>query len=368
MRILHIDPDDIDNPLSGGGPVRTFEICRRLAERHEVTVLTPTFPGSTPRKQRDAVRYHRIGRRVGDHGSSHHLTFFFLAPFVAGNYPHDILVEDFMPPAAATFLPLLRRGPLVASVQWFMAQDLSRQFHLPFWLGEQYGIRLYRNFVVLTEEMRRLITDRHRKARCEVIPNAVDPALFQIPPNAGQGILYLGRIDFQQKGVDLLLQALALMPPAKRPKLTLAGHSFIEDELRARIESLGLEGHVRYVGRVDAGGRATLLADARVVCVPSRSETFGMVILEASAAAKTVVTFDRWPMNEVAAPDSAIRVAFLSVPELSGALAAADRLDDSELLRRGLRARSHALNYDWNTAAERQEAFYERVVHEHANP
>ena len=52
MQILHIDPDDIDNPLSGGGPVRTYEIYRRLAQRHQVTVLTPTFPGSTPELMR----------------------------------------------------------------------------------------------------------------------------------------------------------------------------------------------------------------------------------------------------------------------------------------------------------------------------
>lgn len=77
MRILHIDPDDMDNPVSGGGPVRTFEICRRLVRNgHEVTVLTPTFPGSTPEKEREGIRYVRVGRRIGDHGSSHHLTFF----------------------------------------------------------------------------------------------------------------------------------------------------------------------------------------------------------------------------------------------------------------------------------------------------
>ena len=66
MRILHIDPDDIENPLSGGGPRRTYEIYRRLAARHEIVVLTPTFSGSTKEKVRDGVRYLRLGRRIGD--------------------------------------------------------------------------------------------------------------------------------------------------------------------------------------------------------------------------------------------------------------------------------------------------------------
>ncbi|MBL8303152.1 MAG: glycosyltransferase, partial [Ideonella sp.] len=94
MRILHLDPDDIDSPLSGGGPVRTFEICRRLARRHEVTVLTPTFPGSTPELVRDGVRYLRLGRKVGDHGSSHHITYLAALPRAVRAHRHDLLVED----------------------------------------------------------------------------------------------------------------------------------------------------------------------------------------------------------------------------------------------------------------------------------
>jgi phosphatidyl-myo-inositol alpha-mannosyltransferase len=85
MRILHIDPDDIDNPLSGGGPRRTYEIYRRLAARHEIVVLTPTFSGSTKEKVREGIRYLRLGRRIGDHGSSHHITFFLRYPEPSGS-------------------------------------------------------------------------------------------------------------------------------------------------------------------------------------------------------------------------------------------------------------------------------------------
>src|SRR5207244_1235012 len=94
VRILHLDPDDLDNPLAGGGPVRTFEICRRLARRHEITVLTPTFPGSTPLMEREGVRYVRLGRKVRDHGSSHHITFALALPRAVRRFEHDLLVED----------------------------------------------------------------------------------------------------------------------------------------------------------------------------------------------------------------------------------------------------------------------------------
>ena len=224
MRILHIDPDDFDNPLSGGGPIRAFEIYRRLARRHEITVLTPTFPGSTPEKMREGVRYIRLGRRIGDHGSSHHITFFFSLPRAVRRFEYDLIVEDFMPPMAVTFTPFFAKAPLIASVQWFFAGLLSRQYKLPFFLGERYGIRLYSNFIVLTESMKQLILSRHPNARCEVIPSAVnDEILFEIEPRMGDFILYIGRIEIQQKGLDLLIAAFAQIPETERLPLVLAG-------------------------------------------------------------------------------------------------------------------------------------------------
>jgi len=225
MRILHLDPDDMGNPLSGGGPVRTWEIYRRLARRHEITVLTPTFPGSTPRLDRDGIRYERLGRKVGDHGSSHHLTFLASLPAAVRRHDYDLLVEDLMPPCAATWTPwFARRGrPLIASVQWFFAREYTRRLHLPFHWGEEYGIRMYRHFIVLTESMAGTIAARHPRADIRLVPNGVADDLFQIAPNAGEFLLYLGRIEIHAKGLDLLLAALALVPEAERLPVVVAG-------------------------------------------------------------------------------------------------------------------------------------------------
>ena len=205
MRILHLDPDDMDNPLSGGGPVRTFEICRRLAKRHEITVLTPTFPGSTPELVRDGIRYVRLGRKLGNHGSSHHLTFLAALAWAVRRHPHDLLVEDFMPPFSATWVPLFLPRPRarVASVQWFFARAYTERLKLPFHWGEHIGLRAHRHFIVLTENMRRVIAQRRPGAVCRVLPNGLDPGLFDIPPDVGHELLYIGRLEIQAKGTRL---------------------------------------------------------------------------------------------------------------------------------------------------------------------
>jgi len=366
LRILHIDPDDIDNPLSGGGPVRTFEIYRRLARRHEVTVLTPTFPGSTPELVRDGVRYVRLGRRIGNHGSSHHISFFFALPAAVRRFDFDLLVEDFMPPMSVTPTPLFTRKPLIASVQWFFAEALSRQYRLPFFLGERYGIRMYRNFVVLTEAMRGLIQRRHPTARCEVIANGVDEALYAIEPRFGDFLLYLGRIDFAQKGLDLLLDAYRQIPEPARLPLVMAGGGFEEARLRERIAALGLDPWVRLTGKVGPAQRLELLRDCRFVCVPSREETFGMVILEACAAAKPALVFDKWPMNEVAAAGACEKVPAFDVQAYAQAMRVLLAEDARTMAARGAACRAWAEHFRWDAIAAQQEAFYEDVVQRNA--
>jgi glycosyltransferase involved in cell wall biosynthesis len=362
MRILHLDPDDLDNPLAGGGPVRTFEICRRLARRHEVTVLTPTFPGSTPELAREGVRYVRLGRRVREHGSSHHITFALALPRAVRRFEHDLLVEDFMPPASATWTPLFRRRdrPMIASVQWFFARKYTDWLKLPFHWGEEYGVRLYDHFVVLTDAMRDRIRGRSPGADCRVIPNGVDDALFGVPPvdaSRGRGVLFLGRTEMQAKGIDLLLHALARLPEAARPPLTIAGTVQDGAAIAALVGRLGLDAWVTLTGSYDAARRLELLRDCRVLAMPSRDETFGMTIAEANAAARVAVVWDRVPMNEVASPGCP-RVPPYDVDAYAAALGALLDAPDDVLRRRGEEARAWARRYDWDAVAAAQEDFY----------
>jgi glycosyltransferase involved in cell wall biosynthesis len=267
-----------------------------------------------------------------------------------------------MPPMSITFNPLFTRKPLVASVQWFYAETLSRQYRLPFYLGERHGLRLYDNFVVLTPEMRALVESRHPRARCEVIPNAVDDGLFRLEIVPGDFILYLGLVDFDNKGVDLLLQALARIPEAERLPLVLAGHGFDWRRLDSMIDALGLHRWVTALGRVGAAKRAELFARCRFVCVPSRTETFGMVILEACAAGKPVIVFDREPMSRVAAPGACLAAPAFDVEAYARAMRMLVRESPEALVARGNECRAWAARTSWDAIAGRQEAFYESVV------
>jgi glycosyltransferase involved in cell wall biosynthesis len=361
MKILHLDPDDIDNPLSGGGPVRTFEIYRRLAKKHEITVLTPTFAGSTQEKIRDGVRFLRLGKKIRNHGSSHHITFFFCLPKAVRTMDYDLLVEDFMPPMSTTFNPFLAKAPVIASVQWFFAEALSKQYKLPFFLGERYGVKAYRNFIVLTEKMKELIKSRNKKADLRVIPEGVESHFFDLEIKFDDYILFLGRVDPLQKGVDLLLQAYAKIPDSKKIPLVLAGHSFHEKEIMGLIEALKLTKWVTMIGKVKGEEKEKLISECRFVCVPSREETFGMVITESCACGKSVILFDKAPMNEVASK-SCIKVKPYDVDQYADAINTLLDTTETELIERSIVSRSWARQYDWDIIAEQQERYYLEVL------
>jgi glycosyltransferase involved in cell wall biosynthesis len=235
---------------------------------------------------------------------------------------------------------------------------------LPFHWGEEYGVRLYQNFVVLTDAMRQRITTRHPGADCRVIGNGVDDDLFHVPARPGTGILFLGRLEVMAKGIDLLLAAYASIPEHEREPLTLAGTLQQPQVVQEMIERFGLGQWVRMTGSFDAAERSRLLAACRFVVMPSRTETFGMTIAEANAAARQVVLWDRTPMNEVASPGSP-RVPAYDIAAYASAMRELLAMPADSLAVLGEASRAHATRWNWRTVADAQEQYYFDVMHRH---
>jgi glycosyltransferase involved in cell wall biosynthesis len=80
------------------------------------------------------------------------------------------------------------------------------------------------------------------------------------------------------KGFDLLIDAIAHVDSAR---LEIVGDGPEREALQHQIDEAGLADRVRLVGARDAVGVAERIAAATAVVVPSRSESFGIVALEA---------------------------------------------------------------------------------------
>jgi glycosyltransferase involved in cell wall biosynthesis len=112
----------------------------------------------------------------------------------------------------------------------------------------------------------------------------LDPAI-----RPGEYVLFLGRLK-QRKGVDVLLEALALTPPTAGVQLVVAGDGEERSALEALTARWGLQHRVRFVSAVFGEEKVYLLQNALATVVPSRWwEAFPLVVLESFAAGIPVV-------------------------------------------------------------------------------
>jgi len=156
--------------------------------------------------------------------------------------------------------------------------------------------------------------------RLELLDHFVDAGPLARKSRPGGPVVFAGRLA-PEKGVDLLIQAMALLGPPAR--LEIAG----EGPERAALESLAAErapGRVRFHGRLGRDRLLALLRGATVVAVPSRwHENQPMAVLESFACGVPVVVSGLGGLPELVEPgrDGEI-VAAGDAAAMAGALAA----------------------------------------------
>jgi glycosyltransferase involved in cell wall biosynthesis len=99
---------------------------------------------------------------------------------------------------------------------------------------------------------------------------------------AATDFLFVGEIR-HLKGVDILLNALAMIPHAS---LTIVGDGKEQPEYETLTRNLGLSSRVTFAGRMPI---SDALKRGHIMVLPSRNESFPYVILEAAAARMPVI-------------------------------------------------------------------------------
>jgi len=149
--------------------------------------------------------------------------------------------------------------------------------------------------------------------KISVVYNGVNPSRFDLVADPGKDkrqyeiapldptVLFCGRLVWQ-KGPDLLVEAIpSVLRFCPTAKFIFVGDGEMRSGLETRSRQLGITRSMRFLGRRDGDEIIHLFKLADVVCVPSRNEPFGIVVLEAWSARKPVI------VTQVGGPSEYVR-------------------------------------------------------------
>ena len=208
-----------------------------------------------------------------------------------------------------------------------------------------------------------------------VTPFGVDLTLFSPRPMRDANWITLGIVKTlaPKYGVDLLLRAFAGLISAELVRalpvpcrLLIVGDGPQRMELEALANELGVAGRVFFSGAVAHPEVPDWLNRLDVYAAPSRSESFGVAVIEAGACGVPVVVSDVGGLPEVVLDgETGLVVQRESVSALQAALARLV-LDPALRTRLGARGREHvSLVYDWPRCVDAMEAAYARTIAAH---
>ncbi len=294
MKILFSNYDDIKNPYyGGGGAFAIHEVAKRLAKKHLVKVVTGSYPNAKD-EIIDDVFYKRIGPSLVGPRIGQILYHLFLPIFIRKE-EFDILFESFTPPHSTSFTPIFTRKPVVGIAHMLASEDMQRKYKLPFGLVEKIGLKFYKDIIVVNPEIKKDILKANLKARVKVIPNGVDIPKKRKVNSKKEHILFIGRVEVNQKGLDLLLEAFRKVLSSKtKIRLVIAGGGLEKEikSLKKQVSLLSLNKKVKILGRVEGALKQKIFEKAFFVVIPSRFETFSRVALEACSFSLPVLCFD----------------------------------------------------------------------------
>jgi rhamnosyl/mannosyltransferase len=203
------------------------------------------------------------------------------------------------------------------------------------------------------------------ESKVEVIPFGIDQTRWEVvpppPPGGAPRAIFIDRLA-AYKGLDILLRALERVPELR---LDVVGAGPEGPRLRTLAQALAVHDRVRWYGEYPDEDLPRRMADADFLVLPSVTieEMFGLVVVEAMAAGRPVIT-TALPsgVGEVKVPE----VTGLVVPLRDvGALAAAlERLAHDPQLRRSMGEAGRkrvAERFTQTAMAEKHIALYERI-------
>jgi len=324
MRIAMLSWETLYSPCVGGVGRHVSEMAAALARAgHDVHVFSRVAPGQTYHQVIDGVHYQRcpyltLPDFVDDVNSM--CRAFVERLFVVEDMtrPFDVVhAHDWLAANAMIWIKQGRGRPSVFTVHSTEYARCGNAFppgrSERIRVQERAGTYWAERVIGVSNAVRSEIAWMYEVPawKISVINNGVTPARFERHVDGAATrrrysigttdptIVFSGRLEWQ-KGPDLLLEAMPTVLLAHpNAKLIYVGDGSMRPGIENRAWQLGIAHAVRFLGRRDEAEIAALYRISDVVCIPSRNEPFGIVVIEAWSAGKPVIVTDQGGAHEI---------------------------------------------------------------------
>lgn len=247
-----------------------------------------------------------------ENSSSHKVTFFaaigkaFIRKSMQALKTADIVQFSslFFPPTLPILLAAIRKGKTIVISprgELYEAAVSQKAFKKKIWIGILKTLQRKINFHATNDFELEIIKKTFPKAKCTiVIPNYIEmPDKHDC--QVEMRFVFVGRIN-PIKNIDLLISAIAeVYKIYPNIGIDVVGSARLEYEiaymklLQDQIKQLSLEQVVSFKGHLDGDEKNKLIASSKALILPSKSENFGNVVLEALAQGTPVIASKNTP-------------------------------------------------------------------------
>lgn len=204
-----------------------------------------------------------------------------------------------------------------------------------------------------------LVKSGINKNKITVIPNGVDVNNFKpLDKNhcrkklklklSEPMVLFVGRLSEEKNIKSLMLSAKYLIENYKPFQLYLVGDGPLMSDLKKLSNSLKIENHIHFVGKVDHSEVSTWMGAADFFCLPSLREGCPNVVLEALGCGRPVIASNVGAIPDVITEETGILFTPENIDEINSSFTRAfDTTWDEKTITNSIK------NLTWEHAAKR---------------
>lgn len=369
MKILMVTeffPTGKDLTFTGGVEARTFYVAKHLATKHEITVLTTRLIDSQESERLFNFKVIRVGKPQPYHATSssilNRITFVKNSIKASNDIEVDVVEgTNFITHLAALLISIKKKIPRVA---WYPDVWIGSWIKNAGAIGllgeilERINLKIgFSSYIAISQQTKHKL-EKYTVSKIDVIPCGVDIDEFKSSRSKKENtIICISRLA-KYKNIDDLILAFDLL--RKRQKglgLIIVGTGPQEKELKDLATKLKIQ-NIKFLSNLKRNDLTNLLFKSRIFCLPSQTEGFGIVVIEAAAAGVPYVVSDIPVFKQVTKNgQGGLFFQLANVKDLS--LKIEKLLEDQALYQRKIKEGvSLAKNYQWSDIAQATEKVY----------